>query len=113
MLESWEVSCCPRGAGAGASCTHMVGEKLSLKQMEIEAAALPGTGLLPALVAASCWLVLIRVMSETVDYTENSLGEVLLLSSVHLQATPNVSTRRSNRPSPHVAQEGSRLLQLC
>lgn len=81
--------------------------------MEIEAAALPGTGLLPALVAASCWLVLIRVMSETVDYTENSLGEVLLLSSVHLQATPNVSTRRSNRPSPHVAQEGSWLLQLC
>lgn len=42
----------------------MAGEKLSLKQMKIELATLPGTGLLPTLVAASCWLAPIWLVSE-------------------------------------------------
>lgn len=42
----------------------MVGEELSLKQMKIELATLPGTGLLPTLVAASCWLAPTRLVSE-------------------------------------------------
>lgn len=62
----------------------MVGEKLSLKQMKIESDALPGIGLLPKLVAASCWLAPIWLMSETAYYAENSHGEVSLLPSVHL-----------------------------
>lgn len=88
-MERFLLTC---GAGAGASCTHMASEKLSLKQMKIEMDALPGTGLLPTLVAASCWLPPICLMSETADYAEKSHAEVSLLPSVHLCS--NVSTRR-------------------
>lgn len=62
----------------------MVDEKLSLNQMKIERAGLPGPGLLPKLVAASCWRAPSWLMSETACSAENSHGEVSVLPSVHV-----------------------------
>lgn len=84
----------------------MEGEKLSLKQMKIELAALLRTGLLPALGAASRWLALSRLRSEQ----PNTLGAASVLPPGHFwerAATWDSGERWREQDRPPLAQRVS------
>lgn len=84
----------------------MEGEKLSLKQMKTELAALLRTGLLPALGAASRWLALSRLRSEQ----PNTLGAASVLPPGHFwerAATWDSGERRREQDRPPLAQRVS------